>query len=153
MTDFPRLFAHMAWADRRLLRLLRDAPAAPTPAVLRLLAHVVGAERIWLLRLRGEDSAPQPVWPELALEEMEALAEANAAGYARLVAGLDGRAPDEQVAYRNTQGTEFRTRVADVLLHVALHGSYHRGQIAAAVRAAGVEPASTDYIVFVREEG
>jgi len=34
---------------------------------------------------------------------------------------------------------------------VALHGSYHRGQVAAAVRAAGGEPVNTDYITYVRE--
>jgi uncharacterized damage-inducible protein DinB len=43
--------------------------------------------------------------------------------------------------------------VEDVLLHVALHGSYHRGQIAAAVRAAGGEPVNTDFVTWTREVG
>jgi uncharacterized damage-inducible protein DinB len=33
---------------------------------------------------------------------------------------------------------------------VALHGSYHRGQIALLVRAGGSTPAPTDYIAFIR---
>lgn len=153
MTDLPRLYAHMAWADRRIIALLREQPAARTPAVLRLLAHVAAAERVWLLRLCGEDSALQPVWPELSLDEAETLAASNAAEYARYLAEQGAADPDETIAYRNTQGTEFHTRARDILLHVAMHGSYHRGQIAAGVRASGADPVNTDYITFVREEG
>jgi uncharacterized damage-inducible protein DinB len=40
--------------------------------------------------------------------------------------------------------------VDDILLHVALHGSYHRGQVALLVREAANKPAPTDYIGFVR---
>jgi uncharacterized damage-inducible protein DinB len=35
-------------------------------------------------------------------------------------------------------------------VHVAMHGSYHRGQITMLVRDAGAEPQPTDYIAFVR---
>jgi len=41
--------------------------------------------------------------------------------------------------------------VRDILLHVAMHGQYHRGQINQLLRGAGLEPISVDYIVFVRE--
>jgi uncharacterized damage-inducible protein DinB len=34
---------------------------------------------------------------------------------------------------------------------VALHGSYHRGQIALLMRQGGGAPAATDYIAFVRD--
>jgi uncharacterized damage-inducible protein DinB len=40
--------------------------------------------------------------------------------------------------------------VGDMLLHVALHGAYHRGQIALLVRAGGSTPSPTDYIAFIR---
>lgn len=55
------------------------------------------------------------------------------------------------LTYKNFAGAEFRTPVGEILLHVAQHGTYHRGQIATAVRAAGVTPVNTDYINFVRE--
>ena len=56
-------------------------------------------------------------------------------------------------AYTNTKGQQFRSRLSDVALHVAFHGVYHRGQIAALVRQHGGEPASTDFIVAVRTGG
>jgi uncharacterized damage-inducible protein DinB len=37
-----------------------------------------------------------------------------------------------------------------VSLHIAFHGVYHRGQIAALVRQHGGEPAYTDFIRAVR---
>ena len=141
------MFDHMAWADRALVDLLSSSPAAqPVPGVLRLLSHVVAAERVWLMRIRGENSANEPIWPELHLEQIAALAAANAEQYREALD--DDR--ERIVTYRNSKGTPFSTRLADILTHVALHGSYHRGQIATALRAGGVEPINTDYITYVR---
>ena len=146
-----RLFAHMEWADRRLVRLLNEAPAARTSEAMRLLSHLLAAERVWLLRLRGQDARLQAVWPELALEEVNAMAAANRAGYARYLARLGPEELERVVEYLTQAGAPFRTRAADILSHVALHGAYHRGQIAASLRASGAEPVSTDFILFARE--
>jgi uncharacterized damage-inducible protein DinB len=145
-----RHFQHAAWADARLVELLNDHAAARRPRVLELFAHVLGAERVWLLRLRGEDSAVQPVWPRWTLAELNAFAAGNALGYQRFIDGLLDEDLARDVAYTNTRGEAFRTPVADVLSHVALHGAYHRGQIAAAVREAGGDPVNTDFIAWVR---
>ncbi len=58
---------------------------------------------------------------------------------------------ERRVAYRNSKGEEFRTPIGEILLHVLLHGSYHRGQIALRMRDVGEEPVNTDLITFVRE--
>ena len=55
-----------------------------------------------------------------------------------------------ELAYQTTKGIEYRTPVGDVLMHLVLHSSYHRGQVAAAVREAGGKPAVTDYVVYLR---
>jgi uncharacterized damage-inducible protein DinB len=149
--QIQRMLAHMAWADRQLLEVLRAGHGAMEPAVLRLFAHVLAAERVWLLRLRREDAGDEPGWPVLAVAELEALADRNAREIAHLVEPLEAEALNAACTYRNSQGTEFRTSVGDVLTHVFLHGSYHRGQIAAAIRAAGGQPVNTDFITWVRD--
>jgi len=61
--------------------------------------------------------------------------------------------PDEaarQVAYVNSKGESFRNSAANIATHVLFHSHYHRGQIAALVRAAGYEPAYTDFIHAIR---
>jgi uncharacterized damage-inducible protein DinB len=144
-----RLFEHMFWADTRVLALLDSA--AVDADVQRTFAHTLAAERVWLLRLQGEDSSVQSVWPELSLEQIRELAARNADAYARLLDTLDDGDVAADVVYANSQGTPFRNRVIDILSHVALHGSYHRGQIALLVRRSGGEPINTDFITFARE--
>jgi uncharacterized damage-inducible protein DinB len=143
-----RLFDHLRWADRRALEALRRAAGPPAQAV-EIYAHVLGAEQIWLDRLRGEPAAAA-VWPRATLDECAELAARSHAGYAALLDGLGAGGLDREVDYVNSAGQPFRSRVSDILLHVALHGSYHRGQVALLMRQAGAVPEPTDYIAFVR---
>ena len=144
------LLDHLAWADARVLGGLRDSPGGD-PRALELFAHVLGAEHVWLSRIRGV--APRvAVWPALTLEACAALAAENGAG---LRAALDEEAErddgfEREVAYVNSAGQAFRSTVADMLLQVALHGCYHRGQVALLVRQSGGVPSPTDYIAMAR---
>jgi uncharacterized damage-inducible protein DinB len=90
------------------------------------------------------------VWPELSLQECAQLATENADALRALVASLGDGEGMRQVIYRNSSGDEFSTGLEDILLHVAMHGAYHRGQVAALLRSAGDEPGPTDYIQWVR---
>ena len=143
-----RLFEHLVWADERVLAGLRAGPHVD-PRALELYGHVVGAEHVWLARLH-ERPARSEVWPRLSVAEAGALAAENAAGFRALIESATRDELARQIPYRNSAGASFRSTVEDMLLHVALHGAYHRGQIALLVRAAGGEPQPTDYIAFVR---
>lgn len=148
MQHLARLTAHLAWADDRVLAALRSA-TAPDPANLELLAHVLAAEHVWLARLKGEAPA-HVVWPPLSLEECAALMRANERALTAYVSSLTPADLPREVTYRNSAGLQFTSRVEDILLHLCLHGAYHRGQIAWALRHAGGVPMPTDYIAFIR---
>lgn len=137
----------MEWADARVLESLRQ-PAVPERA-LQLYAHVLGAEHVWLARLDGRQ-AELPVWPSLTLERCETVARDNVRGFRAYVDRLTSDDLPRTVHYRNSAGLEFDSGIEEILLHVAMHGSYHRGQVTLLVRGAGAEPAPTDYIAFVR---
>lgn len=147
--SLPRMFAHAAWANDLLIEELRAKPVSD-PEIQLLLNHVVAAEHLWLSRIAGTP-ARVAVWPALSPAECAALASENAAAFQELVR-LDGAALDRLVRYRNSAGREFENSVRDILLHVALHGHYHRGQIATRMRAAGRTPVYTDYIGWARRE-
>jgi uncharacterized damage-inducible protein DinB len=118
---------------------------------LRLFAHILNAESLWLGRIVGE-TGPLP-WDERTLDECDRLVEQNQAAYARF---LDSPLADDDwrmIDYRTTDGTPYRTSLRDILQHVLMHGCYHRGQIASAVKAEGGEPAMTDLIFYIREVG
>ncbi len=149
MTDYlDKLFAHLAWADEHALQSLRDGGDDVVQAH-ELLAHILGAELVWLSRIEGR--RPEiAVWPDLTLDECAALARRVCTSYERLLDGLDEAALARNVHYTNSAGLEFDSTVGDILMHVALHGAYPRGQIALLVRAGGSTPAPTDYIQFTR---
>jgi len=146
-----RLFDHLAWADANARDALHAMPASSAEArrATELLAHVAGAEHVWLSRVMGRPPA-YPVWPPLDLAEAAALAARTAAELQQYVASLGPKDLAREVEYTNSAGRRFRDRVDDILVHVAMHGAYHRGQIALLTRQGGGGPASTDYIAFVR---
>lgn len=147
MNDFARLFAYDAWANRTAAAAVR-AGGAPA-AALRVLGHVVGAERLWLARLEGT-APPLAVWPALSVGQCEAECAALAEAWRAFLGGADGDRLAGAIAYVNSRGEHWRSTVADVLLHVIVHSGYHRGQIASHLRAAGAEPAYTDFIHATR---
>lgn len=143
-----RLFEHLAWADEQVLAALEAAPGCSDRA-LELYAHVLGVEAEWLARLE-QRPAGVAIWPSLDLDGCRTLLRRNREQYAAYFASLSAADLDRPVHYRNSAGREFDSRVEDILVHVALHGSYHRGQVALLVRDAGAVPNGTDYIAFAR---
>ena len=143
-----RIYEHVRWADALSLNALRAASGRPAKA-LEIYAHILAAEHVWLSRLRGA-AASLPVWPSLDIDECAALAQRNSAEYAGYLARLTPAALESVVAYHNSAGVAFESKIADVLLQVALHGAYHRGQVALLLRQDGAVPAPTDYIAYVR---
>jgi len=99
----------------------------------------------WRARLTGTRSR-LAVWPVLSLSESAAELKREALEWPAYLDTLDEAEQLRVVAYRNSKGEEHRSTVEDILTHVLLHASYHRGQIASAIRAAGGTPAYTDFI-------
>jgi uncharacterized damage-inducible protein DinB len=141
-----RLLQYDVWANRETLSSLRpgDAPVRS----LRWMGHIIGAEYLWLSRLGGQTS-PLPVWPDLSVQQCR-----------QHLADLSQRLPDSladedplsrEVEYTNSKGERWTSTVEEIFTHLVIHSAYHRGQIAADVRAAEQEPAYTDYIHAVRQ--
>ena len=145
---FAKLVAHLEWADQRVLAALRAAPHAPAKA-LELYAHILGSEHVWVSRLYG--MPPRlAVWPNLGLDECEGVAAENAGQLKKIVEAITGDALQRGITYRNSAGDQFTSTLEAILTHVMMHGSYHRGQVASLIRAAGDTPSPTDYIFFAR---
>lgn len=95
----------------------------------------------------------QPV-PELPPAEDQTLAEATKyhahvrQAMERLTASIDPAGLDQVIRHDTRRGTFFAS-FGDTLLHVVNHGTYHRGQIACLLKLHGLEPAETDYILFI----
>ncbi len=146
---FKRLFAYDAWANQEVLAGLRAAAQAPARSA-EFIAHLLAAERLWLDRIEQRQPAVR-VWPEFTLQQCETMA----ADLSQLWKGyLDATSEGDLaklVDYQNSKGENWKSRIDDILMHVITHSAYHRGQIAANMRSAGMKPAYTDFIHSVRQ--
>lgn len=147
---FRRLFTYDAWANREAAAAVDQAGAAVPPRAVSLLAHLVGAQWLWLERL-GAPAREVAVWPDLTAAERGAHLDALERAWTAFLGGLDADGLDRRIAYTNSRGEPWESRVEDVLTHLLAHGAYHRGQVALLLRGAGAAPAYTDFIHAVRQ--
>jgi uncharacterized damage-inducible protein DinB len=124
------MFVYDDWANRLSLRSLVEMEHPPE---------------------RAQQMQSTPVWPEFGLADCERQVDALRQVWEEYLAGLTDAALDSTIEYTNSKGERYTNAVRDVLMHVLMHGVYHRGQIAAAVRDRAGEPAYTDYIEAVRK--
>ena len=148
LEQIQRLWKHAAWADAAILAAIDRPEQSPADAV-REFAHVLGAEETWLARLEGR-AATLPIWPELARTALAAVAGRIQDGYGSYLSALRDEDVERSISYVNTAGRSFETSIGDILLHVALHGQYHRGKVNLLLRQANAGPSPVDFISFVR---
>ncbi len=145
----PRLLDHLIWADRRTADAIATLDVVPDE-VLTIWAHLLAAEATWIARIEGL-VPPVAVWPTLTLAECADRAERNHQVLARYSKEHGPDDPGRQVRYTNSRGQAFTNTVEEILHQVVMHGMYHRGQLAQAVRFGGGTPVATDLIAYLRE--
>ena len=117
---------------------------------ITIMAHLLTAEKIWMMRLRGKDLSKQIIWPAFSLDECRTQLRENKNVYAKYLAKKNDHSLRANLIYTTSKGEKFETPIIDILMHVIVHGGYHRGQINALIRQAGGEPINTDFIHYVR---
>ena len=143
-----RLFAYNHWANQEVLATMRQSQSVPERS-RKFMAHIAGAEWLWLRRLK--DGRQIAVWPDLTLAECENEVQALNTAWRTYLDSLSEQQLQQTIPYTNSIGERWSNTVADVLMHVAMHSAYHRGQIASDTRQAGQTPAYTDFIHCVRQ--
>jgi uncharacterized damage-inducible protein DinB len=146
---FRDLFSYNDWANREVLRALETSEDRPERSVSRF-AHILSAERLWLERLQSQKQS-YPVWPEFDLTKARSEVTELAKLWKDYLDSTDESALYETITYRNTKGESWTDQKQHVLTHLVMHSAYHRGQIAADMRSAGLTPAYTDFIHAVRQ--
>ena len=156
--QYQRWFEYEKDSHRLVLASLDTVPSEgrgsePFRKALSIMGHIIAARRAWLHRFEPSTfKRPTELFPTNATRES---LEADLATMERDWLGYFERLDDTELArafdYTTTEGTKFRSIVTDVLTQLYGHSLYHRGQIASLVRAAGGEPARTDFIFWTRE--
>ena len=143
-----RLYNYNHWANKEAARVAVSLVTERSRA-FSILGHIIGAEQLWLERVHG-DAQSMEVWPELDLTNVVEMLDDLHVQWMRL---LDNQREDKllrPISYTNSKGQPWANRVEEILTHVVLHSSYHRGQLALLTRQSDVEPPLTDYIHAIR---
>lgn len=148
LDHLQELFRYNDWANRRVVVALKDGG---TDRARRILAHLLTTEREYFERLYGKDSTGFDFWPDLSIAECGDLAKAVSARYEQLLSGFEEEGLDLTARYRTSAGERCSNTFRELLTHVLLHSSIHRGNIILNIRESGAEPPKTDYIVYLRE--
>ena len=149
LQDLQRLFTYDDWANREILTALQKLDVPP-PRTVKLLAHILSAEKLWLERLWLQKQT-YPVWPDFSLTQCKLEIEELPKLWKQYLMAVKEEGLSRSLTYKNSKGESWTNLKQDILLHVIMHSAYHRGQIAADMRAAGFTPASTDFIHGVRQ--
>jgi len=129
------LFRYKAWANEEILtafRLLDDRSLADDREIaIRILNHTYVVDRIFAANLRrmkhGYDTANTPDMP--MLEQLSEAIRISDQWYIEYVASLDKIDLTESIEFMFTDGAPGRMSREEMLMHLLLHGGYHRGQV------------------------
>jgi len=158
--DILDLFRYNAWANERITSSVIRLPlesitqdlGGSFPTVRDTFAHIVSAEWIWLQRWRGINLTSAPEWVKSAdlslLVEQHREVEAKRSAY---LMGLTESDLGSTCSFTLLSGKASSYTLRDLLVHVANHSTYHRGQIAAMLRRLGAPALSTDFLIYRSE--
>ena len=159
--DINMMLAYKAWANSRTLAAACALPAeelhrkrATTfDTILRTLNHVWVVDDLFRCHLTGTEhpytfrnTETEPTIAELADKQAS-----MDQWYQRFAADLSSEDLDRVVEFTFVGGGDGRMTVAEILLHLVDHGTYHRGYVSDMMYQVPVEPPTTDLPVFLRD--
>ncbi len=155
--QYRRWFEYEKDSHRQVLDSFETVPeegrgSEPFQKAMKTMGHIVAARRIWLHRFDSSIPGPESFFPtDLTRDKLLADLEFMEKHWADYFQRLNDEEIQRSFVYKSYDGDWFKSVVADVLTQLHGHSLYHRGQIASLVRAAGGEPAITDFIFWSRE--
>jgi uncharacterized damage-inducible protein DinB len=152
---YSRLIAIKQWADRGLCDVVSQnfdqLTKEDASILLRILDHIHVVDRIFQHHLRGVPHAYRTPRSE-RLPELQALASSVREvddWYASYVDGLSASDLEQPVDFAFTSGKRARMRRGEIILHVCLHGTYHRGNAGAVLQLKGFTPSRDSITDFL----
>jgi uncharacterized damage-inducible protein DinB len=156
--DIAKLFAYGRWANAQTLGSVGalDAEELARPvggsfgSVLGTLVHLYGADWVWLERWHGKSPRALPDAQEIAsLDALQGRWTPVEDGMRLFAESLTAERMSEPLTYVSFKGDTFTRPLGETLVHIANHGTYHRGQVATLLRQLGKTPVSTDYLLYL----
>lgn len=158
LETLQELFRHMEWADAKVWTVvLAHHEAADVDSSLKVrLYHIHMVQRAFLNVWQNVQFKPVPASNFPDLQSLLGWAREGSAEFNEYIGGLAGMDLERPIIMPWIEMFEARLgRKADAptfhetLLQVAMHSTYHRGQVSTRLRELGAEPPLTDFIAWV----
>jgi uncharacterized damage-inducible protein DinB len=151
------LFDYMIFADREGFDACAALPEEEYfkdrgfsfGSIHSLLCHQMGAQKGWLARWHGnpptrlDDKTDHPTrealnkeWAKVHFELIEFVSKQTEASL------------DTPLETRRLDGEVIKSKLGAQMMHVADHGTYHRGQLASMLKQAGAKPVYSPYFRY-----
>lgn len=155
MNTIQSLFAQKSWANNELFNVLAtvspEQHAAMVHTAIRILNHIHVVDRIFRAHLLGEphgySATNTEVTPELG-ELQFGVAETDAWFESYSAAVADTQLA-QRIAFRFTDEDAGTMSRQEMLMHVVMHGSYHRGNVGQLLKSICVAPPRDLYTKFL----
>ena len=152
------LYEYNYWArDRQLAaceRLAHEQFVKPMGGSFRslrdTLVHLAGVEWLWLERWRGRD--PREIFNPEDFPEPDPLRRRWREVESGMRSFLGGLVHDDLAGtrtYTTMTGQAWTYPLGHMMLHLANHQTYHRGQVTTLLRQLGAIPAPVDFLLFL----
>lgn len=150
------LFAYKAWANAELFALLGSLPPDHADALhtcIRTLNHIYVVDRLFRARLAAEPEPFQATNTKETptLEQLRADVQSTDAWYLEYVSSLTERTLSQVLDFTFADGDRGRMSREEILLHVSLHGGYHRGNVGQVLKSISVAPPRDLYTKFLHQ--
>ncbi|HTP30913.1 MAG TPA: DinB family protein [Candidatus Acidoferrales bacterium] len=140
------LARHQRWADREHWRVLREhAAALDDGEICKRLNHMVSACQMLQTLARGETPDFASMKDRESADDLQAAMERENQS---LIDALPGADLDRMIALPRGPKGPFEAPAGVLLLQAITHGQHHRGQNASRMRALGVTPPMTDFVIW-----
>jgi uncharacterized damage-inducible protein DinB len=153
--SWSELVHYKQWADRGLYEVVAETldrlADFDKGVLLQVLDHMHAVDRIFQHHLLGKrhgydgPRSPEPMPFGVLVEQVREVDD----WYVEYVGALPEERIDETINFVFTNGAPARMRRGDMILHVALHGTYHRGSVGILLQKNGVAPKNdrlTDFL-------
>jgi uncharacterized damage-inducible protein DinB len=152
---YSKLIAIKRWADRGLYAVVGqnfDRLTQEEAAIMvRILDHIYVVDKIFQHHLQGLPHAFQAPRSEKTpqLGQLASGVREVDDWYASYVGSLGEDDFEQPVDFVFTSGKSARMRRGEIILHVCLHGTYHRGNAGAVLQLKGITPSRDSITDFL----
>lgn len=155
VTTLERVFNYKAKANDEILAAMRqfDDASPAREIAIRVFNHTYAVDRIFAANLRRAEhghSSPNPS-PAPSLEELSEAIKTSDQWYMDYVSHLDEVQLAERIDFTFTDGLPGRMSREEMLMHVTVHGEYHRGQISVIMMQNSITPPGDGFTSFLHK--